>query len=197
MTLLMVRILLFCLIPIGIFIMVTAIRLLKQTFNGTIIAETPFTQKEVDFTITETGSYSIWQKGIIYRKLPIGTFAIKIINQFNKTIPVHRSFFSPQINGYYEGRMEIYHFIANSGKYTMKLETITPSTFVRAISALAPATVKPINPAEYFIQVRKSRPVYYMFIAIPLLILAFFFIVGGFIMGLLADQVFNNSGFIQ
>lgn len=196
MTLLTVRILLFCLIPIGIFIMVKAIKLLLKTVNGTIMTETPFTQKEIDFTIPKAGKFAIWQSGPLLKKTPVGSFEIKITSKDSSNlIPLSRSVFGPTVSGFKSARMQLYNFAANPGNYTMRLDDVEASGLVKTLSSLIPAT--PVKPTEYFIQIRESRPAIFMVISILLILIAFFCILGGFIIGLLADQVFANSGFIQ
>jgi len=196
MTLLTVRILFFCLIPIGIIIMVKVVKLLIKNVNATIITETPFTQKEIEFTILKSGKFAIWQSGPLFTKTPVGSFDIKIISQSNSTsIPLYRSVFGPSVSGFKTARMQLYNFEANAGKYTMRLDDAEASGFTKVLSSLIPA--QPVNPEKYFIQVRESRPAILIFIYIPLLLVGFFCIVGGFILGLLADQVFANSAFIH
>ena len=196
MTLLTVRILFFCLIPIGIFILVKAIKLLLKTINGTLITETPFTQKEIEFTIPKAGKFAIWQSGPLFKKTEFGSFEVKITSlSSSNLIEIYRSVFGPTVSGFKTARMELYNFTANAGQYSMRLSDVEASGFVKIISSLVPA--QPVNPAEYFIQIRESRPAFFMVISILLILIAFFCIVGGFIIGLLADQVFANSGFIH
>jgi hypothetical protein len=196
MTLLTVRILLFCLIPIGIFIMIKVIKLLMKNVNAPIIAETPFTQKEIEFTIPKSGKFAVWQSGPLFTKTPVGLFEIKIISESSSSvIPLYRSVFGPSVSGFKTARMQLYNFEANAGRYTMRLDDAEASGFTKVLSSLIPA--QPVDPEKYFIQVRESRPAILVFVYIPLLLVGFFFIVGGFILGLLADQVFANSAFIH
>jgi hypothetical protein len=71
MSLILYRVLFFCMVPFGIFILVKTIRMLKGVFSGEVIAEIPFTQKEVKFEIVKPGIYAIWQKGQLFRKTPV------------------------------------------------------------------------------------------------------------------------------
>ncbi|MGF7082831.1 hypothetical protein [Mucilaginibacter sp. UYCu711] len=79
MSLILYRILFFCLVPIGIYILVKTVRMLKDLFNGEVIAEIPFTQKEITLKISRPGIYAIWQKGQLPRRTPVDKFQVKLV----------------------------------------------------------------------------------------------------------------------
>lgn len=185
----LLRIVLFCLIPVGIFLLIKTIRMLKKTFNGKVMAEIPFTQKETTFNLPEKGVYAIWQKGQLFRKTPVDKFEIHLSRESDgEGIALTTSLLRPNMNGFETGRMEMKRFYAESGNYKLILrESSENSSFEQVFSDLFPA--KMVDYDKYFIQVRESGPAYQMFLAIPLFLLSGFMIIGGFVCGLLLPQM--------
>ncbi|SDE87822.1 hypothetical protein SAMN05216464_110157 [Mucilaginibacter pineti] len=190
MNLMLLRVLFFCLVPIGIFILVKTIRMLKGVFSGEVITEIPFTQKDVVFDIIRPGVYAIWQKGQLFRRTPVDKFKLQINKvPSGENVSLPRSFFSPHLNGMSTARMEMNRFSAQSGTYRLTIvEGSSVSVFEKIALSLFPA--KPVDYSQYFIQVRESRPVYYMIAAIPLFVLSAFCMIGGLVAGFLAPQIF-------
>lgn len=189
MIVILLRIVLFCLIPVGIFLLIKTIRMLKKTFNGKVMAEFPFTQKETTFQLPETGVYAIWQKGQLFRKTPVDKFEMQLSRESDGAgVTLTTSFLRPNMNGFETGRMEMKRFHAESGSYKLILrESPDNSSFEQVFSDLFPA--KMVDYDKYFIQVRESGPAYQMFLAIPLFLLSGFLIIGGFVCGLLLPQM--------
>jgi len=189
MVIILLRIVLFCLIPVGIFLLIKTIRMLKKTFNGKVMAEIPFTQKETTFNLPETGVYAIWQKGQLFRKTPVDKFEMQLSRESDGAgIALTTSLLRPNMNGFETGRMEMKRFYAESGNYKLILrESSENSSFEQVFSDLFPA--KMVDYDKYFIQVRESGPAYQMFLAIPLFLLSGFLIIGGFVCGLLLPQM--------
>lgn len=185
----LLRIVLFCLIPVGIFLLIKTIRMLKKTFNGKVMAEIPFTQKETTFNLPEKGVYAIWQKGQLFRKTPVDKFEMHLSRESDgESIALTTSLLRPNMNGFETGRMEMKRFYADSGNYKLILrESSENSSFEQVFSDLFPA--KMVDYDKYFIQVRESGPAYQMFLAIPLFLLSGFMIIGGFVCGLLLPQM--------
>lgn len=193
MNLILVRILFFGLVPVGIFVLVKTIRLLKGVFNGEVIAEIPFTQKEVTFKLTRPGIYAIWQKGQLFRKTPIDKFRLRLTTSSGEEVPLPRSFFSPHLNGFDTARVEMNRFSAEGGTYQLHIvEGSSASVFEKLALSLLPA--KSVDYSKYFIQVRESRPVYYIMAAIPLFTLSGLFIIGGLVVGFLAPVILADLG---
>jgi hypothetical protein len=168
--------------------------MLKGVFNGKVIAEIPFTQKEVVFDINRAGVYAIWQKGQLFRRTPVDKFQLKI-NKLpgGEEISLPRSFFSPFLNGMDTGRMEMNRFSVESGSYRLTIvEGTNVSLFEKIASSIIPA--KPVDYKQYFIQVRESRPVYYMLAAIPLFTLSGFCMIGGLVAGFMAPNILTDMG---
>jgi hypothetical protein len=163
--------------------------MLKGVFNGEIIAEIPFTQKDIVFEISRPGIYAIWQKGKLFQRTPVDKFKLqlnKVPSGENVSLP--KSFFSPHLNGMDTGRMEMNRFSADSGNYRLTIvEGSSVSAFEKIAISLFPA--KSVDYNQYFIQVRESRPVYYMIAAIPLFMLSAFCMIGGLVAGFMAPGI--------
>ncbi|QDW23376.1 hypothetical protein FFJ24_000425 [Pedobacter sp. KBS0701] len=194
MSLTIIRVLFFCLVPIGVFILVKAILMLKGIFNGEMIVEIPFTQKEVTFEISRPGIYAIWQKGKLFRRTPVDKFQLKLSKvSSGENISLPRSIFSPRLNGFDTGRMEMNRFRADIGSYCLNIVGgSSVSSFEKVVAGLFPAEL--FNYNEYFIQVRESRPMYDMVAAIPMFILAGFCIFGGIVAGITAPDIVAALG---
>lgn len=189
MVIILLRIVLFCLIPVGIFLLIKTIRMLKKTFNGKVMAEIPFTQKESTFNLPESGVYAIWQKGQLFRKTPVDKFEMQLSRESDGAgVALTTSLLRPNMNGFETGRMEMKRFYAETGNYKLILrESSENSSFEQVFSDLFPA--KMVDYDKYFIQVRESGPAYQMFLAVPLFLLSGFLIIGGFVCGLLLPQM--------
>jgi hypothetical protein len=194
MSLTLFRILFFCLVPVGFFILVKTIRMLKGIFNGRILVEIPFTQKEVKFEVTTPGVYAVWQKGQLFRRTLVDKYILELVKDpSGKQVSLPRSFFNPHVNGFDNARIEMNRFSAQAGYYRLILkEKSGASIFEGLFYRLFPA--RPVDYTQYFIQVRESRPVYYMIAAIPLFALTGFCIIGGFVAGFMAPSILTDMG---
>lgn len=194
MSLIIFRIIFFCLIPIGILILVKTIGLLKGIFSGEILAEIPFTKKEVLFKVAKPGVYAVWQKGLLFQRTLVDKFRLEITTEpAGEKLDLSASLFNPHINGFDTARMEMSRFSADIGTYKLRLvEGSSASIFEKLFCKLFPA--KSINYSQYFIQVRESRPIYYMIAAIPLFTISAFCIIGGLVAGFIAPVILNELG---
>lgn len=185
------RILFFCLIPVGILILIFSIRLFKKTFFGNIILEIPYSQKSAEFILSDHGTYSIWHRGQFFRKAPLDEFIPEIVNQASGLkIKLSSLLFRPNQNDGKNARMELFRFSAPAGKYTLKLIPGSSISGVEnSIINLVPA--KMVDYDKYFIQVRESQPAFLAIVAIVLLSLAGCCIICGLVFGILADQIFT------
>ena len=182
----------FLLIPVGVFILIKSIKLVRKTFSGAVILEIPYSRKSSVFEITKSGVYSIWHKGQIFRKAPLNQFKPQIHNDITKEeIKLTPSVFRLNSNNGYTGRMELFRFTAPAGKFKLDLtEGSSLSLIDRGIYRLFP--LRMVDVENYFIQVRESQPIYYLLIGIILMALAGFLIIGGLVFGILSDQLFTN-----
>lgn len=189
MIIILLRIALFCLIPAGILLLIKTLRMLKKTFNGKVMVEIPFTQKEITFHLAESGVYAIWQKGQLFRKTPVDQFEMQLSRESDGAgVTLTTALLRPNMNGFETGRMEMKRFYAESGKYKLILrESSESSSFEQVFSELFPG--KMVDYDKYFIQIRESGPAYQMFLAVLLFLLSGFLIIGGFVCGLLLPQM--------
>lgn len=187
----LLRIMLFCLIPIGAFLLYKSIMMVRKTFGGKVLLELPFTQKSATFEIPQAGVYSIWQKGQYFKKLPVDKFKPVICNELTKEkIALTPSIFRPNSNDGITVKIELFRFSAEPGKYSIDLiEGSSITKLETVISSLFPAKKADIN--KYYILVRESQPFYYVLLGIPLIVVSGLLMIGGLVIGILADQIFK------
>lgn len=189
------RILSIGLLSAGIFLLVKVLRMLKKTFNGTIIAEIPFAQKQTNFQLLSPGYFAIWQKGQLFRKTPIADFTLQILDEKGAVIKLLPTWFNVQKNGWDTGRTELKKFSAIAGNYTLQILNEPSGNHLQNIIAnMLP--VKPVDEDQYFIEIRESQPVYYLLIAIPLLILSGGMIMVGLVASIIGSRMIADLGII-
>jgi hypothetical protein len=185
----LIRVLFFCLVPVGIYLLVVSIGLVRKGFGGKIIVELPFATRRVNFSIPKPGSYSIWQKAPLFQKVPVDAFKPVITRQLTgEKVPLSASFSRASRNDGSTGRMELFTFPAAAGDYTLEL---TEGSSISALERFAGKAIpaREVAPGQYFIQVRENPPFYYSVVGIPLIVVSGLLIVGGFVLGLLAHQL--------
>ena len=186
------QVLFFCLIPVGIIILIFSIKFVQKTFSGNIILEIPYSQKYAEFILDKPGTYSIWHKGQFFRKAPLDEFKPEIINKSTGLkIRLTSFLLRPNSNNGKTARMELYRFYASTGRYIMELTegssiSGAENIFIRLIP------VKMVDYDKYFIQIRESQPVFHVLIGIVLITLGGLCMIGGLVFGILADQIFKN-----
>lgn len=190
MSILSIRILLFILVLIGIFIVFKAIKLFSNAFNGIILLTLPYNDNAGSFTVSKPGVYAIWHKGPLFKKTPLTYFKPHILNTAtDKEIKLNRSMVSPRSNNFNTGRMELFTFKAEAGHYELKLVPgSSTSRFQAMIGGAIPLTNIDLN--HYSIEIQKSQAQILTILAIPLLLLGIAGIVGGLVIGLLAEKIF-------
>jgi hypothetical protein len=179
------RFLFFALIPIGVVVLIMAIRLLKKSLAGNIISEVPFAQKVSFFRLKEPGVYSIWQKGQFFRKLPVDQFRPVVFNNVTEEkVSLFPSIFRPNSNDGTTFKMELFRFTTGPGMYRMELtEGSSISGVEKFISRIFPA--KKADLSQYYIQVRESQPFIFVIFGILMLCLSGFMMIGGLVFGIL------------
>lgn len=179
------KILLFFLIPLGALIFVQAISLVRKTFFGRIILEIPFSNKSSVFEISQPGVFTVWQKGQYLRRMPLDLFRPVIVDlTTKKEISLTPSIFRPHSTDGKIIKMEIFRFGANPGKYSIVLaEGKSVSNLEKIISSALPA--KNADPDEYYILIRESQPLYKLGIGIFLMIFSVLLMIGGLVYGVL------------
>lgn len=191
MSITLIRILFFCLIPIGIFILIKGIQLIRKSFNGLLLLEISFLQQSGKFSIGKAGNFSIWQRAPLLKRTPVDQFKPHIINlQTNEEVAIFHSISGMQANNFSDGRMEMFTFSAPAGEFQLELRSGTSVTGLQsALTKLIPKGN--LDLSKYFIQVRVSQPQIFAFLAIPIILIGAAGIIGGFVFGLLADRLFQ------
>lgn len=190
MSLLTYRILFFTLVPIGLLILIKAVKILISASNGQVLLQLPYNDNIGAFTITKAGYHSIWQKGPILQKTPLAKFRPHIRNTVTgEVIPIHRSIMSPRSNSFSNGEMEIFTFHAPKGEYEMSL--VTGSSISSVLRLVGNALPLPdMDTSKYSLEVRESQSQFLTFLAIPMILLGVAGMAGGLVLGLIADQIF-------
>ncbi|WP_201591293.1 hypothetical protein [Psychrobacter fozii] len=190
MSVLSIRILLFLIVPVGIFTVFKAIKLLRSAFNGDVLLALPYHDNVGNFTITKSGIYAIWHEGPVFKKTPLAQFRPHISSTTTgKKIKLNPSILSPRSNSFATGRMELFTFRAEVGHYELKLVSGSSTSRLQAIVGSA-IPLADIDLSRYSIEVKESQSQILTILAIPLLLLGILGIVGGLVLGLLAEQFF-------
>ena len=187
----LLRIIIFCLIPVGAFLLYKSIRLVSKTFSGKVLLELPFIQKSATFEITESGVYSIWQKGQYFRKLPVDKFKPVIYNETTKErIALFPSMFRPNSNDGITAKIELSRFSATPGKYSIDLAEGSSITKLESVlSSIFPAKKADID--KYYILVHRKASHFIISLSNALIVIAGILMIGGLVFGILADQIFR------
>ncbi|RVU00970.1 hypothetical protein EOD41_10080 [Mucilaginibacter limnophilus] len=192
MSILLIRILLFCCIPVGIFILVKGIKLIRRSFYGTVFLEIAYSEGGGRFTLIEAGSFSIWLKAPLLKRVALDKYKPQIYNvATGEELHLSYSITGMHANGFYEGRQEIFTFSAEPGEYQLQLIKGSSLSGLQSIITRLMPSGDNIDLSKHFLQVRETQPAILAFLAIPIIILGVGGIIGGFVLGLLADQVFK------
>ncbi|MGP9491772.1 hypothetical protein [Psychrobacter sp. AOP7-B1-24] len=185
MSILSIRILLFILILIGIFIVFKAIKLFKNAFNGVKLLTLPYNDNLGHFTVSKSGIYAIWHKGPLFKKTPLAKFRPNISStSTGKEIKLYHSILSPRSSNLQTGGVELFTFRAEVGHYELKLVPgSSTSRFQAMIGGAMP--MADIDLSRYFVEVKESQSQMLTILAIPLLLLGIVSIIGGLVIGLL------------
>ena len=190
MSILTYRILFFTLIPLGLLILIKAIKILISAFNGQVLLQLPYNDNVGAFTITKAGYHSIWQKGPMLKKTPLAKFRPQIRNTVTgEVIPIHRSLMSPRSHSFSNGEMEIFTFHAPKGNYEMSFVAGSSVSLVQRLVGNA-IPLADMDTSKYSLEIRESQSQFLTFLAIPLILLGVAGMAGGLVLGLIADQIF-------
>lgn len=184
------RILFFSMVPVGIFVLVKGIRLIRKSLFGAVLLELPYLKQSGLFTVVKPGKHAVWYKGTLFRRIPADKFRPRIFNSVtNEEIDLSFSIVASHVNGFSDGRIEVFTFDAPAGDYRMELtESSDAPALLRFMAKIIP-DIKTVDLKQFFIQVRKSEPRVYTFLAIPVILLGAFGIIGGIVLGILADKL--------
>ncbi|RYD96015.1 MAG: hypothetical protein EOP54_14715 [Sphingobacteriales bacterium] len=189
MTLILLRLLFFCLTPIGIFILIKGIKMIRKAFNGDILLSIPYLENGGKFSVTKAGNFSVWQKGKAFRRTPVDKFKLRIYEEStNEEVALKLSILRPETNNFSTARMELYWFYAPVGTYSVSFNA---GSNISGFEGLA-GNMIPLPPADlskYFIEIRTSQSPLITLLAIPVILLGGLGIAGGLVLGLLADRI--------
>ena len=189
MSVLLLQIGCFALIPLGAYLLVRTIKFGKSFFFGEVLLELPFAMQQGAFTVTKAGVYAIWQKGELFKRTPVDQFkSVVYDDSANQQVTLYPSFMRLRMNDGSMSRMELATFSAEPGRYRLELQAGSSfSGLEKAASSLFASL--PTNTSNYAIQVRQSQPFYYKLLMIPLLLAALQLMINGLTWGLQADQL--------
>jgi hypothetical protein len=175
--------------PMGVFILIMAIRQLRKSFFGKILLEIPITQREVEIDSVDSGDYGIWQKGKLLKRTLFNGFDLQLVNAATgQAVSLHNSFFAPHVNSLDTGRIEWKRFNAPVGRYHLRLIEQTSHAASRGILSIFMSN-NPVDYSQYWLQVRESQPAIFLIIAIPMIILSLACIFGGLVLAINAKEV--------
>ncbi|MCL5244290.1 hypothetical protein M4I21_00610 [Cellulophaga sp. 20_2_10] len=189
MKIIIIKVLFFCLIPLGSVALYFSIKLLRKKFRGDLITEFSFLRNETNFIVDQPGNYAVWYKAVAFKKNILYTKKPRVINLKTKEpLKIRISLFGPRVNNFDTGVKEMYHFYAEKGEYTISLEDALK--FKRALYNAIPNLDKGISDSRAIVQVNKKHSGFFMIFSILAIVFSVLLIIGGFLIGLLADQIF-------
>ncbi len=179
MTPIIIRILLFMLIPAGIFLLVQGIRWISKVMGAAVLLSIPLTQHEATFTLPKEGRYAIWQKGRKIRKVAVAMPAPFIYNEHTrKNIQLEYPFARVSSNNGRTGKVRVFTFRAPAGQYRYQLssETSTRDTFMGKLRTQINS-----DTSDCLIEVKENSPAWLLVACILVLILSGFCIILGLV----------------
>lgn len=174
MKLILIRVILFSLIPMGVYFLIKGIRSLIAIFNRKILLEVKLKNSQNNFEVSKEGVHSIWIQGRLFKFIPSYNFSALNINTKEK-LRLYPSLLGPRSNNGSVGKQELYTFSAKEGNYILTLESKNKEI---------------AEDVFHNIQIRESEPFYCKIISILLIVLGASISIMGFVIGILADQIF-------
>lgn len=189
MLLLLIRILFFCLVPIGIFLLTKGIKLSQKHFSGEVVFEISYIQKSGRFTISKAGNYSIWLKGPLFKRTPIDQFQPTIYQEETKRyLHLDYPMTKTSSNNGSTGRMRLFNFYAPTGDYQFDLTSGSSRMPLEAALAwILPK--KPADLSKFYMEIKESKSSLYLIGGILLIIFSAFCIIGGFAAGMNVEKI--------
>ena len=188
MTVVAIRLLFFCLVPVGLLLLRKGIRWAMKPFGGAVLLDMPMAQSTAVFTLPKEAEYTIWQKGRTISKVAVPMKPPVIFHtQTGKPLPVQPVFSSLYQQSGGMGRVRVFRFWAVAGQYTLTL-TAQPQTS-RTEAALFKLFRRDQSAApEYFLEIKEAQPSFYLVLGVLTILLSAAFIIGGLVAGMNADS---------
>ena len=188
---LLARLAFIALIPLGIFLLVKAIKLIRASFFGDIIAEAKLAQKQIGLAISEEGLYSIWLRGSKSQVLSVEGFRPTVWeNSTRRLLPLDATIGRMQASDSDGFRMKVFSFSASAGSYTLDTGELPKVPTVSGAVARFFAG-KPIDPSTFVVQVRKTAPTIYGVFGILLCIVSGFLLIGGIVFASVIGEIIH------
>ena len=173
------HILLFCLIPAGVFLLIKGIKFIRKSIGGAVALDMPLMQTEATFTIAKAGNYAIWQKGRTLGRMAINMLAPDISNiQTGEKLRIQLPVAVVNTNDGSNGKIRVFLFYALAGQYRYQLSA-DPAARDAWLASLR--TIKTKDPTKFFIEVKESRPAGWLVLGILMVLLSAACIITGLV----------------
>lgn len=173
------RLLLFSLLPAGIFLLIRGIKKIRQSVGGAVLLNIPLLQTEAQLTIPTGGSYAIWQKGKTLGRVAINMPVPEIRHEkTGEKLQLHWPAAVVRTNDGSNGKIRVYTFNATAGQYRYQLAA--DSTVRDEWIGKMRATNQTSLP-KYFIEVKENRPAGWLVLGILMVVLSAFCIIAGLV----------------
>ncbi|WP_146131468.1 hypothetical protein [Mongoliibacter ruber] len=141
------------------------------------------------FSIEEAGKFSIWQKGQLFKKTPVDSFRPYVLNvDTEEEVPIRTTLMRAHVNGFSEGRMELFTFDAPVGNFALVLSEGKSINLLEQVAGkITPFQKMGID--KYFIQVRKSVSGLTTFYSILMIFGGGVLVIGGIVFGVLIGKL--------
>jgi hypothetical protein len=178
--LILIRLAFGALVPLGIFLLVKAIKLLRGSFFGSVIAEARLggPPQLVELAVAKAGLHAIWLRGRRAQVYGLNnkTFRPAIWEDTTRElVPLHATLGRTQASDGDGYREKFYTFEVPAGRYALDLSGLPLAGDV----------------AGLVVQVRETTPTYYGVAGILLCIVSGFLIIGGIVLASLAGEIVN------
>jgi hypothetical protein len=195
MNLQVLQILFFSCIPIGIFLFVKGIKMVRKFSNKNILMEMRLSDNSMDFAITKSGRYAVWVKAPVCKRNHLDKVKINIYNQNKqKYLKLWKNIFATQSNNGSVGQSKYLSFKAQAGNYKAEL---SEGTQLRIIERMLWVIYQPIlrlkeaDINECFFQVRENTSPFYGLLSVLTIILGVGSAIAGFVLGLLTETIWK------
>jgi len=164
------QILFFSGIPIGIFLLVVGIKMLRKFFSSqNTVMEIPLSDKTMDFEIIKQGRYAVWVKAPVFQKNHLDKVKLQLYNKDKQEyIKLWHIFVRPQSNNGSAGQLKYLFFRAEAGNYRAEIvegsnicKTLIFIEKLMLILTLVYSRFKEADMNKCFFQVRENTPPLY------------------------------------
>lgn len=175
---------LFCaFILIGLILLIISIKYIIRFVNADMVHEMPCIRRDDTFTLARKGQYGVWLSGKMFTRTPAGEFGLDIINQqTGESVPLAPNLLCTRVNGFKNGRIELYLFRAEEGTYTISLTDGADIREKLGALIIHAADKGPVDYSLFSIQIRKHDSIVILLLCIWGIILGSGAIISGIIL---------------